>query len=132
MRLPDYFFFVFAVCVLVSACIVLFYAKRSPNPHFRPKKSDIGLVSFLLLFVSGGVAFVTSGAFDTATVYDPDKMKEKMEQAKRASDAKGTSTEEELGFGTGGGAAEKPDDNSGGPDLPDDAPEELRDLLKGN
>lgn len=125
LALPDYFYFVFAVCVLISGCIVLFYAKRHPNPHFRPRKSDVGIVSFVLLFLSGGVAFMTSGALDTK--FDPKKMEKKMEDDKRMAKIHGTSVEEEAGLVPMQPAPKTKD----GVDLPDDVPDEVRDLLNG-
>ena len=127
MHLPDYFYFVFAICLVVSFCVVLFYAKRHPIPHFRPKKSDIGLVSFLLLFVSGGVAFITAGAFDAD--YDKEKLEKKMKEAQNkiqsGDDGSG-------GDGSGGGAGAPTGGSSGGnSNIPDDVPDEVREAFDG-
>ncbi len=132
MAIPDYFYFILGVCLLVSFCVVVFYAKRHPNPHFRPKKSDIGLVSFLLLFVSGGVAFMTASAFDVD--FDKEKMDKKMKDAKRAADMKGTSVESELGVdpGKGRGGDGSADGGEGDvPGLPSEVPKEFREIIGG-
>lgn len=137
VRLPDYFYFVFAVCAIVSACIVLFYAKRHPNPHFRPRKSDVTIVSFVMLFLSGGIAFVTSGAFDNADM-TREKLEKQAEDAERVARMAGKSVEEELdlvegdGAAAGGdGAATGPTDSFGNPLIPEDVPDELREVLGG-
>jgi hypothetical protein len=127
LALPDYFYFVFAVCVLISACIVLFYAKRHPNPHFRPRKSDVGIVSFVLLFLSGGIAFMTSGALDTK--FDPKKMEKKMDEDRRMAKMNGTSVEEEAGLVPVEPGKAKTDDAV---DLPDNVPDEVRELINGS
>ncbi len=103
-RIPDYFYFIFGVCCLVSFCIVLFYAKRHPNPHFRPKKSDIGLVSFFLLFMSGAISFIAGGAFDSDL--SEEKLEREMQDARRMANATGTSVEEQLGLSEGEGETE--------------------------
>ena len=129
--LPDYFYFVFAVCVIVSVCIILFYANRHPNPHFRPRKSDIGVVSLLLLAASFGVAFMTAGALDSD--FDKEKIIKQSEDAQRMAKLMGTSMEEELGMETG--EVTKPQTTTldgteiGGTDVPADAPEELREII---
>ena len=133
LALPDYFYFVFAICALVSICVVLFYAKRHPNPHFRPRKSDVGIMSVVLLFLSGGVAFMTAGALDTD--FDKEKMEQKAEEAQRMARVKGTSAEEELGLtegeGTGtAGAGSSKSKTGGASDLPEELPEELREFLQ--
>ena len=120
LHLPDYFYFVFAVCALVSVCIVLFVAKRHPNPHFRPKKSEVAILSLLLFFASGGVALVTSGAFDAN--FDKEKLEAKLKAAKN----KVESGEGQADGSAGGGTSE-----GGNSNLPDDVPDDFRTAIEG-
>ncbi len=124
MALPDYFYFVFAICLLVSFCVIVFYAKRHPIPHFRPKKSDVGLVSFLLLFVSGAVAFITTGALDVD--FDKEKLEKKMKESQNKVQSDGDS-----GEAVGGGAAAGATGGSSNSNIPDDVPDEVRSAFEG-
>ncbi len=122
LHLPDYFYFVFAVCALVSVCIILFVAKRHPNPHFRPKKSEVAILSLLLFFASGGVALVTSGAFDAN--FDKEKLDKKIKDAQRQ-----VATDDEGGAAAGSGGVDA--GGGGGSALPDDVPDDFRNAIEG-
>ncbi len=55
---------IFILCMLVSAGILLFYAKRHPHPKFRPKPGEILLVGMIFFGVSIVLTTMTRGLFD--------------------------------------------------------------------
>ena len=59
---------VFTVCLIVSglasAAIVLYYAKKNPNPYFRPKKGELVMMSIFLGIISGTASLVLSSFFE--------------------------------------------------------------------
>lgn len=128
MVLPDYFYFVLTICLLVSFCVIVFYAKRHPIPHFRPKKSDIGIVSFLLLFVSGAVSFMTTSVLDVD--FDKEKLEKKMKESQNKVHSDSDSGEIE-GAGEAAGEAASELDGSYNSNVPDDAPDAIREMFDG-
>jgi hypothetical protein len=64
---------------LVSLGIILFFAKRHPNPRFRPKRGEILLLSIFMLFGSVGISFFLSQLFEhdwdlNKTKFDPESL----------------------------------------------------------
>ena len=55
---------IFILCMLVSAGVLLFYAKRHPHPKFRPKPGELLLVAMLFFGVSIVLTTMTRGLFD--------------------------------------------------------------------
>jgi len=119
---PDHFFLLFTISALVSLGIICFYAKRHPNPHFRPGKREVFMVSLLLVMISGGGCWMAAKLLDSNI--DPEKMGAQLDRAQND-------------------AFEKPGDQGGerllrGADpLPPgatsgDLPEEIRQAIDGN
>ena len=120
--LPDYFYLVFGVCALVSLCIVLFFAKRHPNPHFRPRKSEVGIVSFMLLMASAGVSYFGAGLFETDI--DPKKLEARAKAT--AAGMQRNSMEEDYPQGVDPPA---PKGDQGNGNIPAEVPDEVRSAL---
>ena len=69
---PEHFFLLFTISALVSLGVIFFYAKRHSNPHFRPGKREVLMVSFFLLMLSGGGCWMVGKLLDSNL--DPEKM----------------------------------------------------------
>ena len=78
MSLNKAFFVFLCVSLLVAAVIVLVYAKKHPNPYFRPKKGEVFMMSVFMSVLAVVASFIASQAF---TDFDPKKAKEDKEQA---------------------------------------------------
>ncbi len=59
------FIFILIVALIVSAGVVLFYAKRHPNPYFRPKRGEVALMSIFMVLLSGGFSFMLAQLFES-------------------------------------------------------------------
>ena len=55
---------IFILCMLVSAGILLFYAKRHPHPKFRPKPGELLFVGMIFFGISIVMTTMTRGLFD--------------------------------------------------------------------
>jgi len=86
------------VSLAVAAVIVLVYAKKHPNPYFRPKKGEVFMMSIFMSLLAVTASFIASQAFNND--FDLQKAKEREEQAKK-------------GYTTGG---ESPGSSSSGND----------------
>ncbi len=64
------FWIIFAVCVTACIPILLFYAKRSPNPRFRPKIGEVALAGLLLVALSFGFSLGMTSIFGIDEVFD--------------------------------------------------------------
>ena len=58
------FFAFLIVSGLVSLGIILFFAKRHPNPRFRPRRGEVVLLSIFMCFGSVGLSFFLSQLFE--------------------------------------------------------------------
>lgn len=95
-------FIVFLIVSLsVAAVVVLVYAKKHPNPYFRPKKGEVFMMSLLMVLFSVTASFIASQAFNTD--FDLQKSKKEKDQA-------------EKGYKTGDGT--KPSNDSSDTDEP--------------
>ena len=88
--------------------MVLFYAKRNPNPYFRPKRGEVFLMSIFMVLLSGGFSFML------ATLFESDINLQKAKQdAQEALGGNAPAGNDEstgaLGGRSGGGSAPKPD-----------------------
>ncbi len=63
------FWIIFAVCIVVCVPILIYYAKRSPNPKFRPKFGEILLAGLLLVVASLGLSLGLSAVFGIEDVF---------------------------------------------------------------
>ena len=120
--IPDYFLLLFTICLLVSVPVLCFFAKRHPNPHFRPRKVEVLMVALFLLLASGTASWVTSKMLHSHI--DPAKMAEQVnesqEQAFRGSILGGNgSVENNQAQSSGGGNA----------NLPENVPREFREVV---
>lgn len=113
---PDHFPLLFAISVLVSAGVVCFYAKRHPNPHFRPGKREVCMVSLLLLMASGGGCWVVANMLESNI--DPVKFERQLESAQKQAFIK-RGSERGADFANPSGA-------SAPSEVPEDLPEEMR------
>ncbi len=117
--LPDHFTLLFTICFVVSLGVVCFYAKRHPNPHFRPGKREILMVSLFLLMTSGGGCWITARMLESDI--DPEKIGEQVENSKRqAFREKGTVSDATVAIQSGLSAPA---------DLPEKLPEEIREVV---
>ncbi|MEM9480432.1 MAG: hypothetical protein AAGA58_12335 [Verrucomicrobiota bacterium] len=77
----------FTICLvitgLVSAVVVLYYAKKNPNPYFRPKKGELVMMSMFLAIVSGITSFILSQFFQADV--DLKKIAEQEERRRKES-----------------------------------------------
>ncbi len=89
---------VFTVCIIVSglvtAAVVLFYAKKNPNPYFRPKKGELVMMTLFLGIISGTGSFVLSTFFEADVNIQKFKEQAEMERQSgiRASSGENPST----------------------------------------
>ena len=119
---PDHFFLLFTISALVSLGIICFYAKRHPNPHFRPGKREVFMVSLLLVMISGGGCWMAAKLLDSNI--DPAKMGAQLDRAKNdAFENRGEQVGDRLLISP----EILPDGQSSG-----DLPEEIRQALDGN
>jgi hypothetical protein len=122
--IPDYFVLLFTICLIVSVAVVCFFAKRHPNPHFRPRKGEVLMVSLLLLLASGAASWMTSKMLDSRI--DPVKMTNQVESAqKQAFDGK-------LSGDNKRAVKSQPGLPGGGKDnWPERVPQEFREAVNG-
>lgn len=76
---PEHFFLLFSISALVSLGFILFYSKRHSNPHFRPGKREVFMVSLFLLMLSGGGCWMVGKLLDSNL--DPEKMGKQLDHA---------------------------------------------------
>ena len=76
---PEHFFLLFTISGLVSLGVIFFYAKRHSNPHFRPGKREVLMVSLFLLMLSGGGCWMAGKLLDSNL--DPEKMGAQLDRA---------------------------------------------------
>ncbi|MGI9239320.1 MAG: hypothetical protein ACR2RV_00885 [Verrucomicrobiales bacterium] len=92
---------IFILCLLVSGCVLLYYAKRHPHPRFRPKFGELVLVGMIFFGISIALTAMTSGLFEQ------ENLDEKAKQAKkRSSPMRSTGGSDSDSDGKGGGASE--------------------------
>ena len=77
--IPEHFSLLFTVSSLVSIGVICFYAKRHSNPHFRPGKREVFMVSLFLLMISAGGCWMVGKLLDSNL--DPEKIGEQLERA---------------------------------------------------
>ena len=77
--IPEHFFLLFTISALVSFGVICFYAKRHSNPHFRPGKREVLMVSLFLLMISGGVCWMAGKLLDSNL--DPEKIGAQLDRA---------------------------------------------------
>lgn len=63
------FWIIFSVCIVVCVPILIYYAKRSPNPRFRPRVGELFLAGLLMVSVSFGVSLGLSAMFGIEDVF---------------------------------------------------------------
>lgn len=102
------------VSLLVSLGLLIFFAKRHPNPRFRPKRGEVFLLSIFLVFLSSGFSFFMSQLFEQD--WDLNKLN------KGAAD--------ELSNPTSGGEGPKPPGSDSGKDSESDSDENLPPFMK--
>jgi amino acid transporter len=73
------FFIFLCVSLAVAAVIVLVYAKKHPNPYFRPKKGEVFMMSIFMSVLAVIASFIASQAF---TDFDPEKSQQEKDQEK--------------------------------------------------
>ena len=114
-----------SICLIVSAGIVIFFAKRHRNPRLRPKKGEVLLVAIILFMGSGFASHFTAELLNAD--FDEEKMKSKLEAVQK----RGLSNPSGSGvrIDSGGGAETE---SSGPIDLPPDAPESFREIIREN
>ncbi|MCP4846945.1 MAG: hypothetical protein GY899_03240 [Verrucomicrobiaceae bacterium] len=120
--LPNHFVLLFTICAILSVGFICFYAKRHPNPHFRPDKREVFMISLILFIASGGGSWITARMLDSHI--DPAKLGEQIENAQ--SDA---FRESEAGAGSNKNNQESSPSTSV---VPDAFPEEVRRLIDPN
>lgn len=124
--LPDYFVLLLTICLIISVGLVWFFAKRHANPHFRPRKAEVLMMSLLLLLVSGAASWVAAKMLNVNI--DPAKMREQVEAAQRQ-------TFSGKGSGESRKAVKGVPELSGrvrGSGIPENAPEAFREAFDGN
>lgn len=89
---------IFVLCITVSACVLLYYAKRHPHPKFRPKLGELVLVGMIFFGISLALTAMTSGLFEQENL-DAEGKKAKVE--KRRMRSTGGSSEDTDGASQG-------------------------------
>ena len=92
---------IFILCLLVSACVLLYYAKRHPHPKFRPKFGELVLVGMIFFGISLALTAMTSGLFEQENLDEKAKQAKKRNSPMRSTGGKDSDSE-----GGGGGASE--------------------------
>ena len=57
------FLIIFFVLITVCVPILIYYARKNPDPRFRPRFGELILVGLFMVAGSGGLAYVMQGIF---------------------------------------------------------------------
>ena len=78
------------ICLVVSVCVLIFFAKRHRNPRLRPKAGEVILVGVILFMGSGFFSHFTSELLTTD--FDEERLKSNMKasQIRGLSDPSGS------------------------------------------
>ena len=57
------FWVIFSVLILVCLPVLLYYARKNPNPRFRPRPGELAFVALLMGLGSYALAFLMSFMF---------------------------------------------------------------------
>ncbi|MEM0897686.1 MAG: hypothetical protein AAGJ79_12470 [Verrucomicrobiota bacterium] len=115
---------VFTICLvvtgLVSAGIVLYYAKKNPNPYFRPKKGELVMMSLFLAILCGISSFILSQFFQADINLKEFAAEDEMRRQQSVKASKGGPSSEYTPSSTIGSSATESGMSSGS--APRDAP----------
>ncbi|MEM7385606.1 MAG: hypothetical protein AAF514_11740 [Verrucomicrobiota bacterium] len=64
--LSPAFWIFFAIGAIVSSFIVFYYARKNPNPRFRPRFGEVCLVSLIFFGVTVTASYFLSTLFENA------------------------------------------------------------------
>jgi len=88
---------IFILCLLVSASILLFYAKRHPHPKFRPKFGELVLVGMIFFGISIALTAMTSGLFEQENLDEKTKQAKKRKSPMRSTGGAGPDSDAGAG-----------------------------------